>query len=159
MRGVLLIPVVLCVLIVRPVAGQTPEGPAAEVRAAETAFAGTMAERDLESFLSFVSDEAVFIGRGSTLRGREAIEEGWASFFDGPEAPFSWTPEQVEVLDSGTLALSSGPVRNPAGRVIGTFNSIWRKEADGSWRVVFDKGCPVCDPAPGHTDPARSGLR
>lgn len=26
------------------------------------------------------------------------------------EAPFSWEPAQVEVLDSGTLALSSGPV-------------------------------------------------
>jgi len=50
----------------------------------------------------------------------------------------------VEVLDSGTLALSTGPVHDPGGKRIGTFSSIWRREADGSWRIVFDKGCPVC---------------
>ena len=46
----------------------------------------------------------------------------------------------VEVLESGNLALSSGPVRNASGEEVGRFNSIWRKEADGTWRVVFDKG-------------------
>jgi ketosteroid isomerase-like protein len=49
------------------------------------------------------------------------------------------------VLASGTLALSSGPVYDPDGKRAGTFNSTWRKEADGRWRVVFDKGCPPCD--------------
>ena len=39
----------------------------------------------------------------------------------------------------------SGPwrrVRDPDGKVIGRFNSIWRQEAPGRWRVVFDKGSP-----------------
>ena len=45
------------------------------------------------------------------------------------------------MLDSGTLAISSGPVMDPQGKVVGTFNSIWRRDADGRWRVVFDKGC------------------
>jgi hypothetical protein len=66
-------------------------------------------------------------------------------FFDGPTAPFSWEPEIVEVLPSGTLALSSGPVRDASGKRVGTFNSIWRREANGQWRVIFDKGAPVCD--------------
>jgi ketosteroid isomerase-like protein len=48
----------------------------------------------------------------------------------------------VQVLDSGTLAISSGPVKDPAGKAVGTFNSIWRRDKDGQWRVVFDKGCP-----------------
>lgn len=61
------------------------------------------------------------------------------------QAPFSWDPETVVVLASGTLALSSGPVRNPAGERVGAFNSVWRRQADGRWRIVFDKGCPPCD--------------
>jgi hypothetical protein len=48
------------------------------------------------------------------------------------------------VVDSGKLAHSSGPVIDPDGKVIGMFNSIWRLESDGHWRVVFDKGCPPC---------------
>jgi len=26
-----------------------------------------------------------------------------------------------------------------------TYNSIWRLEPDGKWRIIFDKGCPPCD--------------
>jgi len=121
--------------------GQTTGELAEQVRATEIAFATSMAERDLEAFTSYVADEAVFF-TGRVLRGSEEIEAAWSPFFEGESAPFSWEPEQVEVLESGTLALSSGPVFDPAGNRIGTFNSVWRLEADGRWRVVFDKGCP-----------------
>src|SRR5262249_44850228 len=122
------------------ISAQSKDGLAAEVRAAESAFAGTMAARDRTAFAAFVSEEAVFFGN-PVLRGRSAITAGWAMYFEGATAPFSWAPETVEVLESGTLALTSGPVRDPEGRQIGTFNSIWRREPDGRWRVVFDKGC------------------
>ena len=112
-----------------------------QVRSAERAFAQTMADRDLEAFAAFVSEEAVFFGGPEPLRGREAVVEGWRPYFEGLAAPFSWEPEIVEVLESGTLAHSSGPVKDPEGNVVATFNSVWRLEADGNWRVVFDKGC------------------
>ena len=118
---------------------------AAQVKAAETAFAQTMATRDLDAFAAHVAEEALFFGKVDVMRGKAAVVAGWKALFEGPDAPFSWAPERVEVLDSGTLALSTGPVKNPAGATIGTFNSIWRREADGRWRVIFDKGCPVCD--------------
>jgi ketosteroid isomerase-like protein len=114
--------------------------PAPEVEAREIAFAKTMADRDFEAFLTFVSDEAIFFTGPTALRGRAAVAEAWAPFFEGETAPFSWHPDIVEALDSGELALSSGPVRSAAGEEVGRFNSIWRKEADGVWRVVFDKG-------------------
>lgn len=133
-----------------PAAGEPRDDLAAQVRAAETAFARTMADRDLEAFETFVAEEALFFGSKRVLRGRDAVAAGWSAYFEGAEAPFSWAPETVEALDSGTLALSSGPVLDPAGKRIGTFNSIWRLEADGRWRVVFDRGCPPCEcpPAP-----------
>lgn len=116
---------------------------AAKVRAREQAFAKTMADRDHAAFASFVSEEAVFLGR-ALLRGRQAVAEGWKPLFDGAKAPFSWQPETVEVVDSGTLALSRGPVFNPEGRRTGTFTSTWRLEKDGEWRVLLDSGCPPC---------------
>jgi ketosteroid isomerase-like protein len=115
-----------------------------EVRAAERAFAKTMADRNHAAFVSFLSDEAVFFGPQGAQRGKAAVSAGWKPFFDRPDAPFSWDPDTVEVLDSGTLGISSGPVRDPQGKRVGTFNSIWRKEAGGAWKIVFDKGCPPC---------------
>ena len=112
-----------------------------QVRSAERAFAKTMADRDLEAFSTFVSEEAVFFGGSGILRGKAAVVDGWRPLFGEADAPFSWEPEVVEVLPSGTLAHSSGPVKDPQGTVVATFNSVWRLEADGRWRVVFDKGC------------------
>jgi ketosteroid isomerase-like protein len=110
------------------------------VRDRETAFARSMADRDHAAFTSFLSAEAVFIG-ARPLHGRTEVAAAWKRFFEGSQAPFSWKPEVVEVLESGTLALTSGPVIGADGKQSGTFNSIWRLEKDGQWRVVFDKGC------------------
>jgi ketosteroid isomerase-like protein len=114
----------------------------AAVKAREIAFAKTMADRDLAAFGSFVAEDAVFMG-ATPLHGRKAVVEGWKPFFEGP-APFSWAPERVEVTLSGTLAISSGPVFDPAGKRVSTFNSTWRRDKDGEWRVVLDIGCPRC---------------
>jgi ketosteroid isomerase-like protein len=116
-----------------------------QVRNAETAFAKSMADRDASAFASLIGDEAVFFGSKEVMRGKNAVVAGWKRFFDGPSAPFSWKPAEVEVLASGTLAMTSGPVFDPQGRRIGTFNSIWQRQKDGSWKVIFDKGCPPCD--------------
>jgi ketosteroid isomerase-like protein len=115
-----------------------------QLKATETAFAKTMADRDHTAFAKFISEEAVFFGGKGETRGKQAVVDSWAGLFEGPNAPFSWRPEVAAVLASGQLGLTSGPVFNPDGTQFGTFNSVWRREPDGSWKVVFDKGCPPC---------------
>lgn len=126
-----------------------PTAPAAQhqqVLAAERAFAKSMSDRDIKAFASFVAAEAIFVNGPTTLRGKAQVVSAWSKFFEGASAPFSWDPDQVEVLESGGLALSTGLVRDPAGKVIGRFNSIWRLELpDNTWRVVFDKGSPATE--------------
>ena len=126
------------------VAQEAGPGAREQVVAAERAFAKTMADRDHAAFAALVAEDAVFFGSADVLRGRTAVAEGWKHFFTPQAAPFSWEPAEVEVV-GGTLAFSSGPVRDPAGNRVGTFNSVWRREPDGRWRVVFDKGCPPCN--------------
>ena len=139
----------LLVVVLGACAGTPPAGDGgqrkAQVIAAERAFAKTMADRDLAAFASFVSSEAIFYSGPEPRRGKQAVVEWWKRFYEKPEAPFSWEPETVEVLESGTLALSSGPVRDRNGKQIATFNSIWRLEAPGTWRIIFDKGEAGCD--------------
>jgi len=114
------------------------------LRAAETAFAATMAARDLAAFATFIADDAVFINGGKPLRGKAAIVEHWRRFYSGPRAPFSWKPEIVEVIASGRLGYSEGPVADPDGVVVARYASTWRLDAAGEWKVVFDNGTEVC---------------
>jgi hypothetical protein len=99
-----------------------------QVADTERAFAKTMADRDLEAFGRFLSEETVFFSGPTPLHGKAAVLGYWKRFYEKPAAPFSWRPDRVEALDSGRLALSTGPVFDPAGKCIGRFN--------------FDKGQP-----------------
>lgn len=142
-------PVILIALLAtllgfaRARAANEPASPRDEVVATEAAFAATMAERSLDRFAEHVAADAVFFSRGGVLRGRQAVVDGWRAFFADAAAPFSWAPDKVEVLASGDLAMSIGPVFDPTGKKFATFTSVWRRDPDGRWRIIFDKGDPV----------------
>ena len=119
---------------------------AEEVRSTELQFAKAMADRDLAAFVSHLSSDAVFFDGPNIQRGAAKVAAAWKPYFQGSAAPFSWAPERVEVLASGDLALSTGPVM-VNDKVVAQFNSIWRLEAPHTWRIVFDKGETVCTPA------------
>ena len=139
-----------CMILVMPVTvvAQEPDSTAQraqQVQDTERAFAATMAERDFDAFTSFLSDEAIFFSGKTQLRGKQQIADAWKPYFEEAAAPFSWEPDTVAVLDSGGLALSSGPVFGSDGKQIGKFNSTWRLHADGKWRIIFDKGNEACN--------------
>ena len=115
-----------------------------QVRATEVAFAKTLADRDVKAFRAMIAPDVIWLA-DQPLRGPDQVLTRWQKFFDAPQPPFSWRPEIVEVQQGGKLALSTGPVLDPAGKRIGTYTSIWRRESTGAWKIIFDRGCPVCD--------------
>ena len=116
-----------------------------QVADTERAFAATMKARDHVAFVSFLAEDTVFFSGPTPLHGKAEVAAFWKKLYAKAEAPFSWEPDQVEVLASGTLATSSGPVYDPAGKLVSRFNSVWRLDGQGKWKIVFDRGEPVCD--------------
>lgn len=112
-----------------------------QVTETELAFAKTMADRDHAAFARFLADDTVFFSGPTPLRGKAAVAAWWKRFYESPQAPFSWKPDKVEVLDDGSLAISTGPVFDPSGKAVASFTSVWRQESPGVWRIVVDKGC------------------
>ena len=120
------------------------EALADQVRATEIAFAKTLADRDLKKFVGMIAPDVIWLA-DEPLHGPDEVLTRWRKFFEGPRAPFSWSPEIVEVQAGGTLALSTGPVLGADGRRVGTYTSIWRREKSGEWKIIFDRGCPACE--------------
>ena len=140
-----------CLLLALPVAADEA---ADSLRAAEIAFAASVADQDAAAFAGFIDEDAVFVG-ATVLKGREAITQAWSVFFaeDGPD--LTWQPQIVEVRPDG-LGLSRGPYTLTTTGTDGTqnsssgsFTSIWRRQEDGGWKILFDAGCPPCAAAAG----------
>lgn len=125
-----------------------------DVRCREIGFSKSVEARDREAFTAYIDPDARFIS-GSVARGPEAVAAAWAIFFNADGPSIKWRPKYVEVLENGELALSRGPYRlisqdedGNETEYWGTFNSVWRLNSDGQWRVVFDAGGPLPDPPP-----------
>jgi ketosteroid isomerase-like protein len=151
-------PLIMSVVFLAAAAGEDRAALVEQVRQAERAFAKSMADRDHAAFARHLADDTIFIGRRA-LRGKAEVAAAWKGFFEGPRAPFSWAPDRVEVNDAGTLGISIGPVHDENGKQTGTFSSIWRREKDGRWRIIFDNGCscvpePPAPPTPPSPPPA-----
>jgi len=124
---------------------------AEEVRQTELAFAASVRDNRPDLFATFLDPDTVFVGSSGATRGAAAVVAAWAGFFAEGRPYFEWHPEIVELSGDGTLGLSRGPWvlrgKNAQGVEVerkGTFNSIWRRQADGGWKIVFDAGCDPC---------------
>ena len=135
------LPIILALL-----PGAAAAGDIDTVRCSEVAFSKAAETRNAEAFAAFIDADARFVG-ASVARGVEEIVAAWAPFFadDGPA--IRWRPQFVEVLANDSYAFSRGPYRitstDELGNSVemwGTFNSVWRRNADGRWRVVIDAG-------------------
>jgi hypothetical protein len=93
----------------------TREELVAQVRAAETAFAATMAARDHAAFGSFLAEDTVFFGANGPLRGAATVMEAWKRFYTGPGGALL-----VEARYRGSARLRhAGPDRRPGVRPAG----------------------------------------
>jgi len=76
-----------------------------------------MADRDAAGFcvLPFRGN-SIHVERPGDPRRQKKVAERWKAYFQGPQAPFSWNPNSWRSWIQGNLALSTGPVLDPAGQ-------------------------------------------
>lgn len=119
-----------------------------QIMKADADFAQSVASRNREQFLGFIAETTTFNGgTPGEIRGRDSVMRDWADFFapDGPT--LSWTPTHGEVIGAGDLGYTVGTsifrAKNAAGVMTerhGSYLTVWRKQRDGRWQVVFDTG-------------------
>jgi len=118
----------------------------AAIMKADADFNQAVADRNVNRFLSFIAEGATFNGgTPGEIRGRDAIAKDWAPFFEPSGPRLTWKPTKAEVLGAGDLGYSVGAseFRKAAGSQTASranYLTVWRKQADGAWRVVYDTG-------------------
>lgn len=111
------------------------------VVAAERAFAAASVEKGThEAFLENLAEDSIMFHPFPAPA--RAAHEGKPRSGE----TLTWGPAWVVVSSAGDLALSTGPwlFRPPEDSALtpttGMFISVWRKQADGAWKVAVDAG-------------------
>jgi ketosteroid isomerase-like protein len=110
--------------------------------------AAASAGKDVDRVASFWSDDGVIVPAGApVVAGKAAIREFVAGSFATPGFHIGWTPvlSQVHVSADGTMGYSASESTTtfpgPDGKLVtlaGRGVSIWRRDADGQWKCVYD---------------------
>lgn len=123
----------------------------APVVAAERAFAADgLALGVKKSFLTHMAPDAILLSPDPV----SARETFLASPDDGPDAPkLEWWPTWAGIAASGDLGFTTGPY-SVEGTRRGHYFTVWKRQADGQWKWVFDGGArsdPSTAPGPDST--------
>lgn len=156
----------LCLLLPCGAAAQAPapvEAPVPKLTADECAvwmrelgFAQSVIDHDAAAFAAHLEQDAAFgASRAEPTRGRDNITRRWAGIIEGKDLRLEWYPTRVTIAGAGDVAWSSGPAlyedlrfddrerttgKAEGRHAIGAFQSVWQRDADGTWRVLFDDG-------------------
>lgn len=109
----------------------------APVVAAERAFAADGYALGVKrAFLGHMAPDAIVI-QPEPANARESFE---AAPDDSPDDPkLEWWPVWAGIAASGDLGFTTGPF-SVGGKRQGHYFTIWKKQADGQWKWVFDGG-------------------
>jgi uncharacterized protein (TIGR02246 family) len=115
-----------------------------------------IATAPIDHWIDFWAEDAVMMPPGlPPIRGKAAIRQYVETAAKLPGFQIRWEPESVCVSQSGDLAYmierNVTTINDPQGKEITTHGkvvTVWRREADGSWRNVVD----MWNEAPPHQD-------
>lgn len=119
---------------------------ATAIRAADTALQKAVADRDLEKIVSHYADDAVLMPTAEPIVvGKAAIRKEWAHILAIPNFQNRSELTKIDASSGGDMAYTMGSyvatLMGEDGNLAtepGKWMSVWRRQPDGSWRIVAD---------------------
>ena len=114
------------------------------LKQADRIFAEQTAERGLDGWVEAFAPDGKLVSRDGVTEGHDAIRATMGAL-DRSDFSLSWEPLFAE--GSGDLGYTHGTYRrervDSEGKAVvetGRYVTIWRRNADGKWKVVLDIG-------------------
>ena len=141
--------------IARPTVSASPKATADTLKQLEGEFMKAAAEKGSQGYMSYYADDSVEVPNGApVIEGKTNIAKTMG-FLDQKDNRLTWTPVGADISASGDLGYTYGYYefqhKDQAGKRVaehGKYTSIWKKQKDGSWKVVLDMGNAGPDPIP-----------
>lgn len=125
----------LSLSLAAPLAAPAQAADPAPVISAERAFAADGLKMGIKrSFLKHAAPEAIVFAPDAVK-----AHEYYGARSDKPTPPLVWWPVWAGMSASGDLGFTTGPYTYD-GKLGGFYFTVWRREADGDWKWVYDGG-------------------
>src|SRR5271169_1095714 len=131
----------------RPSASASGKASADTLRQLEAEFMKAAADHGSQGYLSYYADDAVEVPNGATIIQGKANIAKTMGFLDQTNNHLTWTPVGADISASGDLGYTYGTYefrsKDRDGKLVvehGKYTSIWKRQKDGSWKVVLDMG-------------------
>ena len=134
--------------------GCQTQGPSPEIKAAaekaihdtEVAWSKTAEANNVDGFVSYYADDAsLFVPNAPIATGKDAIRAAAKNMFAMPGFALTFTGNKVEAAASGDIGYTTGAyslgMNGPDGKPMtdrGKYVTVFKKQADGSWKAVAD---------------------
>jgi ketosteroid isomerase-like protein len=147
-------------------AGCTPAEPPdtraqdeAAIRTAETAWSAVINTKDVDKFVAYYAPDAVVLPPNMPMASTpDAIKKAIGEFMAMPGLSMTFQTSSAVVARSGDVGYTYGTyamsANGPDGKPIqdkGKYVTVWKKQADGSWKAVvdtFNSDIPLTPPPP-----------
>ena len=132
------------------VAQPSTDEAASAVKSVEKEMLAAFREKDAAKVTAYYASDAIVAMPGRTVKGTDAIKKAMTDDFGDPGFSLTFANEKTDVAASGDLAYTSGtfnvnytnPQTKQIDKVAGTYMTVFRKQADGSWKAVADIATP-----------------
>jgi len=140
-----------------PPAPDTHDADVKAMRDAEIACNQALAVKDLDKVVALYADDAsVFLQDAPVVNGMAAIKATWKPMMEDKNFSLSFVSDKVDVAKSGDLGYSQGTntwtMTDPKTKKVltgkGKYVTVFKKQADGSWKAVADIAIEDAPPAP-----------
>jgi ketosteroid isomerase-like protein len=153
LKSLLLVQAVTLAVVFGVTAQTHPFAPASEkvrgerLRQMEGEFMKAAAEHGSAGYMSYYAEDAVEMPNGAAIISGKLKVAKTMGFLDDRNNHLSWTPVGADISSSGDLGYTYGTYEfrsvGKDGKPVvenGKYTSIWKKQKDGSWKVVLDMG-------------------
>jgi ketosteroid isomerase-like protein len=118
----------------------------AALREADANWSKVTGEKNVDGFVSFFTDDGMlFPPNQAAVSGKEAIHHWGQAMVETPGFAVSWQATKAEAARSSDLGYTVGTyemtVNDAKGKPVtekGKYLTVWKKQADGSWKVAVD---------------------
>jgi ketosteroid isomerase-like protein len=111
------------------------------VRDADAEWSKVAGAKDLDKTISFYTDDAMVLPPNRPMvTSKTGIRDLWKGFLESL-ADINWKTSRVEMAKSGDMGCLIGTytmTTKDGGKDTGKYCEVWKKQADGKWKVAAD---------------------